>query len=285
MNSKNSNAFTLIELLVVIAIISILASILFPVFAQARDKARGIACLSNMKELGLASQQYLQDYDGRIFYRQWFLYERAGKGRISADGAMPNVWWNLLMPYVKSNNVFLCPSDTTPSPVDSSGKPCASTNTDCISNSQNSATGAIIPRSYLACSIPEGLLENQVSDQSQTILIAEKWGGDHLAWGGGNSSWYAPHDGDVQIIPGSNGMTEKVADRHNGLFNCSFFDGHAKAIKPADVLSNRVLSGCQLLHDQPYYSYDSNVPTVSSISTTEFANVCNNWTEAEYEQR
>jgi prepilin-type N-terminal cleavage/methylation domain-containing protein len=62
MNSRNQ-AFTLIELLVVIAIIAILAAILFPVFAQAREKARQASCLSNAKQIGLAGQMYAQDYD------------------------------------------------------------------------------------------------------------------------------------------------------------------------------------------------------------------------------
>jgi prepilin-type N-terminal cleavage/methylation domain-containing protein len=61
-STKRRTGFTLIELLVVIAIIAVLAAILFPVFAKAREKARQITCLSNMKELGLASQMYLQDY-------------------------------------------------------------------------------------------------------------------------------------------------------------------------------------------------------------------------------
>ena len=64
--NRKSNAFTLIELLVVIAIIAILAAILFPVFAQAREKARAASCLSNMKQLGLALNMYQQDYDGTL---------------------------------------------------------------------------------------------------------------------------------------------------------------------------------------------------------------------------
>src|SRR4051794_20685662 len=62
-------AFTLIELLVVVAIVAILAAILFPVLAQAREKARSAACLSNLRQLGAGTQMYIQDYDERLFFR------------------------------------------------------------------------------------------------------------------------------------------------------------------------------------------------------------------------
>ncbi len=116
--SRRRNAFTLIELLVVIAIIAILAAILFPVFAQAREKARGISCISNLKQITLAARMYSQDYDERLF----------ASGNLPSEGD-PN-WANrrpdgqnivrmmggglshFTQPYIKSEGIFKCPSDT-----------------------------------------------------------------------------------------------------------------------------------------------------------------------------
>jgi prepilin-type N-terminal cleavage/methylation domain-containing protein len=112
--SPRRRAFTLIELLVVIAIIAILAAILFPVFAQAREKARATACLSNMKQLGTAFQMYAQDYDetfpGIRFGGNpgeswpWVVYE----GSVDWNG----VFTHGVQPYIKNRQILQCPSAT-----------------------------------------------------------------------------------------------------------------------------------------------------------------------------
>ena len=102
------NAFTLIELLVVIAIIAILAAILFPVFAQARESARQTACLSNMKQVGTCLHLYQQDYDGRLSQTE---YLEPGTGKVQ----IPRTHWTYMMqPYIKNWQIFVCPSDTEP---------------------------------------------------------------------------------------------------------------------------------------------------------------------------
>src|ERR1700744_1312610 len=100
LNAKR-NAFTLIELLVVIAIIAILAAILFPVFAKAREKARQTSCLSNEKQMGLGFMQYVQDFD-----------ETFPVGiKLSGDPRYGLGWPATVYAYVKNKQVFLCPSD------------------------------------------------------------------------------------------------------------------------------------------------------------------------------
>ena len=119
----NKKAFTLIELLVVIAIIAILAAILFPVFAQAKESAKSTACLSNIKQLGVAGKMYSADYDDAIMPNRTngFLGTAAYAQDTVNDntGAWPNpkassrlgqIWTTIIQPYVKSTDMLFCPS-------------------------------------------------------------------------------------------------------------------------------------------------------------------------------
>ena len=125
MKTKRRYGFTLIELLVVIAIISILAAILFPVFARARENARRTSCLSNLKQIGMAVMQYTQDYDD--FYVPAFQKAPGTNNPVTqTDPSMPGTrfysryggssagyrisWMDLIYPYAKSIDLFKCPS-------------------------------------------------------------------------------------------------------------------------------------------------------------------------------
>jgi prepilin-type N-terminal cleavage/methylation domain-containing protein len=99
--AKRRGGFTLIELLVVIAIIGVLAAILFPVFAQARERARQTSCVSNTRQMSLGILMYAQDYDETL---PPVAYETA-----SGDDEQ---WMELIEPYVKSEQIFRCPSDS-----------------------------------------------------------------------------------------------------------------------------------------------------------------------------
>lgn len=99
--SRKCRGFTLIELLVVIAIIAILAAILFPVFAKARENARRASCQSNMKQIGLGLMQYSQDYDESYPLR---IYNRG-------NPPVQPIWSQVIQPYVKSSELFTCPSN------------------------------------------------------------------------------------------------------------------------------------------------------------------------------
>ncbi|MDR3708825.1 MAG: DUF1559 domain-containing protein [Capsulimonadaceae bacterium] len=155
-----TTAFTLIELLVVIAIIAILAAILFPVFATAREKARQTACLNNEKQLGIAFLQYQQDFD------------ECNPSGASQYGTGQG-WAGQIYPYVKSTGAFVCPSDTSTSPVVSYGY-----------NSNNTWTTS---GNLGVAGIPYGLQLSQYSAPSKTVLLFE-------VTGNGSTTAYPAYD-------------------------------------------------------------------------------------------
>ena len=233
--------FTLIELLVVIAIIAILAAILFPVFAQAKEAAKKTACLSNTKQLGLGLQLYLGDSDDTMFFRSGFKNSRSGL----IPTANSNRWWNLLVPYVKSTAIFKCPSDTQAT----------------ASNDINGVPS--IQRSYIAVSTAESLNLSVVPDPTDTTVLTEKWGQDYTGLVG--DSWIEPFNGDFSVDAHDATRTYKAADRHSRQMNGVFFDSHAKSVSGGYVRSSKDITGCSLLYNFPFGGV--NPPTVLSQSS------------------
>ena len=230
------HAFTLIELLVVIAIIAILAAILFPVFAQAREKARQTACLSNTKQIGTAVQMYLQDYDEQLF----FYASTASPSQSRTGAVIPTSqkdalrWWNIVMPYIKSAAVFACPSDGAPTPsADINGQ-------------------ATILRSYIACRSAEGLALSQIDDPVETMVVADKW--EKNSVGAVTDSWIEAWNGDFDPDNGpgaDHSRMFKAGNRHQGLINCVMFDGHAKVLTAGAIQESKDLTGCNLIYKYP----------------------------------
>src|SRR5579871_1946086 len=232
---RKSQGFTLIEPLVVIAIIAILAAILFPVFSQAREKARSISCLSNVKQMGTATQMYVQDYDEKLFFRASAANPSASRtGAIVPTAAQPPlIWWNCLQPYIKNTQIYVSPSDAGPV-------------------LSKDSTGALtIKRSYIAIRAAEALSLAQVDDPTETIVFEDKW--DKTA--GPNpkaitDTWSEPFNGDFDYYPTYRRMA-LAGDRHQEGVNCSFFDGHAKWMKGQTIGANKNLTGCALIHAYP----------------------------------
>ena len=240
-------AFTLIELLVVIAIIAILAAILFPVFAAAKAAAKATTCMSNMKQMGLGVQMYVNDNDDTMFYRSGSVNSRSGNTKLIGPGDSANHyrWWNLLFPYDKSNAILKCLADDLPT------------------MSPDTNGNNVIFRSYMAIATAESLNLSSVEHVSDTVVITEKWGKD---WTGVRTdSWIEAYNGDLTNDKTDPTKTFTASNRHAGRLNCSFFDGHAKSKAPGEIQTSKDLSGCQLLYSFPFQG--PNPPTVLTPST------------------
>ncbi len=212
--------FTLIELLVVIAIIAILAAILFPVFAKARDKALASACLSNTKQMALALQMYCQDYDQKLPFLA------------STTPYFRYCWPEFLQPYIKNENIFQCPADiltnTRTGPSGYGGDRIAS------------SYGANYPHVPYRPGFPKNTSGVWVEKLPHLNYPAEQMYAldiiDHHVYVSGDLPFaYCPFCWGYLGPPYTTGC---VADRHNGGANVVFFDGHAKWMKKDRIIGD-----------------------------------------------
>jgi prepilin-type N-terminal cleavage/methylation domain-containing protein/prepilin-type processing-associated H-X9-DG protein len=202
--STRRQAFTLIELLVVIAIIAILAAILFPAFARARENARKASCMSNMKQIGLGIVQYTQDYDEKMPVKG---YGCTGGGR-----GQCTIWYDIVQPYVKSTQLFKCPSN----PVNYLGY------------------GGSFPSNYGCNSTAAG---NGDSDSDPAVGAFNGYNKDGFAIAGFNSTSQTIAAAEMTSVAwgaeiGNGPLNKGFFNGHMSMANYLFVDGHVKALKP-----------------------------------------------------
>ena len=216
---KKPSGFTLIELLVVIAIIAILAAILFPVFAQAREKARQTSCISNEKEIALASIMYVQDYD------EYFAVERE-PNVYNPPGPLGITWRTTLQPYIKNNQIFFCPDDA--SNVQWSE---GFLDQQFYKVQQGNPAGNHLSYCYngYLFDTTNGLKISQIQSPAGEIMLLET----RLEYPD-LGLWVFPWD--LSGLPGGF-KGEGPFTSHNGMLNFAFCDGHVKAMKLAATVT------------------------------------------------
>jgi len=222
-NKSNQSAFTLIELLVVIAIISILAAILFPVFARARESARRASCLSNLKQQGLAVMMYVQDYDETYPRSEQFTTAD------TASGAPTTQWQLLLQPYTKNMQVFYCPSTPYVPPASfTQGYWYGSYGANDLMLTYKSASPIKM------ATVQSSASTYMLMDAGQRYIQTAYW----VTAASGSS--YIPGVGDLGINCGAVSsalISDCQSGRHFGGVNVTFADGHSKWLKTAVLLS------------------------------------------------
>jgi prepilin-type N-terminal cleavage/methylation domain-containing protein/prepilin-type processing-associated H-X9-DG protein len=193
--------FTLIELLVVIAIIAILAAILFPVFAQAREKARQSSCLSNCKQIGIGMRMYLDDYDGAWPF-SWY----------GAAGAQYG-WDIALYPYTKNTKIFACPSNPTLPQTPKFAKGYSGVFDGLVRSYAMNGTVSTDQR-------PNPTFEASIPEPAETIMMLET-----TSWNYKNSR---PPDHETYVITKNDVCQHVPFTIHMGGSNYLFADTHAR---------------------------------------------------------
>ncbi len=227
--------FTLIELLVVIAIIAILAAILFPVFAKAREKARQSSCASNLKQLGTAFMSYAQDYDEYIPGNTYRLpASSTSTNYVDKCGIRIQFWPHYLEPYVKSQGIYVCPSGN------SAGCPVPGTTRSYALN----ATLVGCCGSDGAGGGSGGVKSAAITKPSETVLMTDN--GRHYLFGAG-AQWYGYYVGAPYADAPSDSVTWPadwtwVAYRHSDGHNVLWVDGHVKWMRARTMTYTSLLA-------------------------------------------
>ena len=259
---SQKTAFTLIELLVVIAIIAILAAILFPVFARARENARRSSCQSNLKQIGLGLIQYSQDYDElsvRCYYGNNQGASNAPGSTDEASNGPRYKWMDAIFPYVKSEQIFVCPSATGTNVSSGNGNQTTLPNiypTDKYVYRNNIALSGtslrfgsyaingLYTRTNTTGDIPQG---PATENGNNSLAAVEEPAGTVWALDGNgsyriksseydqfpttNNNLKIKTDGTTQFLLTNGNDVESAVERHLETINTLYLDGHVKAVK------------------------------------------------------
>ena len=206
-STRRRRGFTLIELLVVIAIIAILAAILFPVFARARENARKSTCQSNLKQISMGLLQYVQDYDERLPASYQWVIEGQNWPLIK--------WAALTIPYTKNAGIYTCPSDQ---PGTDGGNGVPGWTPGPISYAAN-------PRIMPGVRGPFDGFTGSITHPAQTLLIFDAWQAGRYCCVPNSEDGNGPTCNARACGIGRDGTD---ISRHMQGFNAAFVDGHVK---------------------------------------------------------